>query len=522
MSRLEEKYQTAQKQHELKLQLIEQQIKDKENELRLMQNLRSAGTQKDPKEHFLLDLQIKVIAKNVEKSADGNQKVYEVMRDYIQNKYDKTGSPFDVRSTDTPVYHLLDYIKTIEKCHIVDISLTNQSSTDIQINCLSSVAMEDFLKSINSIEFEQELFKLRRWLYVQYDIETHVIIANCSSKGIEKANKQLHFTGVTRNMTCAKHQNTQCTLYCPDHDTFFCTACRESKHSTCHGIKQLMSERSCVEQKRQLNLNSTQGSYNVSIINTLINRDSNDKSKCYIYSMCMLPNGKVLLADRYNYRLKKLNSSYKVISYCDVTAIPFSVCYIGNDTAVASLGDTIQYVNVSGNITLRQLVKLDHKCYGLACHGDILYVNSGDTIYKYDKDKCEQKYVLYQNGENLHMPYTFVHPIAISDNGERVYFRSNTGLTTIDAEGNHIFISRNSGIFETCIAGEGIILVLGETNNLHQLDYNGKIHQTVDLNSIPFPTTSMYTMCFDRERCRLIVGGVDNMIYVYKCEILPS
>jgi hypothetical protein len=142
-------------------------------------------------EHFLLDLQIKVIAKNVEKSADGNQKVYEVMRDYIQKKYDKTGSPFDVRSTDTPVYHLLDYIKTIEKCHIVDISLTDQSSTDIQINCLSSVAMEDFLKSINRNEFEQELFKLRRWLYVQYDVESHVIIANCSSNGIEKANKRL-------------------------------------------------------------------------------------------------------------------------------------------------------------------------------------------------------------------------------------------------------------------------------------------------------------------------------------------
>jgi hypothetical protein len=291
-------------------------------------------------------------------------------------------------------------------------------------------------------------------------------------------------------------------------------------YSTCHGIKQLMSEKSCVEQKRQLNIKRKQGSYNVNIINILINTDSNDKAYPQIISMCMLPNGEVLLADRMNKRLKKLNSSYKVISYCDVTKHPLSVCYIGNDTAVASLKDAIQYVNVSGNITRRQLVKLDHKCYGLACHGDILYVNSGDTIYKYDKDKCEQKYVLFQSNEYLLIHYKSTNAIAISDNGERVYTMSDIGLTTIDAEGNHIFSSHNSGILYTCIAGEGIVLVLDKTRSLHQLDYNGKIHQTVRLNSIPFQTTLMYSMCFDRERCRLIVGDGD-MIYVNKCEILP-
>ncbi|XP_060584649.1 uncharacterized protein LOC132740700 [Ruditapes philippinarum] len=161
MSRLEEKYKTAEKQRELKLQLIEQQIKDKENELQLMLNLRSAGKQNNLKEHILLDLQINVIAKNGEKSAEGNQRVYEVMRDYIKDNDDMTGSSFVERSTDTPVYHLVDFIKAIKKCSIVDISPTDQSSTDIHINCPSSNVMEDFLKSIISNEFQQELFNLR-------------------------------------------------------------------------------------------------------------------------------------------------------------------------------------------------------------------------------------------------------------------------------------------------------------------------------------------------------------------------
>ncbi|XP_060557764.1 uncharacterized protein LOC132718154 [Ruditapes philippinarum] len=522
MCRLEEKYKTAEKQRELKLQLIEQQIKDKENELQLMLNLRSAGKQKNLKEHFLLDLQINVIAKNGEKSAEGNQRVYEVMRDYIKDNDDMTGSSFVERSTDTPVYHLVDFIKAIKKCSIVDIFPSDQSSTDIEINFYSSSVMEDFLKSIISNEFQQKLFDLRRWLQVKYDIESYDIMANCSSNGIEKAKQRLHFTEVTRSLTCAEHQNTHCTLYCPDHDTFLCTACRESKHGTCLGIKQVTSERSYVEQKRRLNIKSIKGSYNVRIDNTLINRNKNDQYECSITSMCMLPNSEVLLADFRNNRLKKLNSLYKVVSHCDVRKSPYSVCYIGNDTAVAGLrGNTIQYVNVSGNINLRQLMKLDHECFDLACHGDTLYVNSGDTIYKYDK-YCKQKQVLY------HYPRIIDSPlIAISDNGERLYFRANTDVTTIDDKGNHLFNEQFDGysLRDICIAGEGIVLVLVANNNVHQLDYNGNRHRTVD--SMQSYVLHPLSMCFDRERCRLIVGGLQegvlqDKIYVYKCEFLPS
>ncbi|XP_060551220.1 uncharacterized protein LOC132712801 isoform X2 [Ruditapes philippinarum] len=514
MSRLEEKYETAQKQHELKLQLIEQQIKDKENELGLMLNLRSAGKQKNLKEHFLLDLQIKVIAKNGERNAEGNQRVYDKMRDYIKDNDSMTCSPFDERSTDTPVCHLVDFIKAMKKCRNVDISPTDQSSTDIQINCPSSNAMKDFLKSIIGNEFQQKLFDLRRWLQVQYDIESYDIMANCSSNGIEKAKQRLHFTDVTRTLTCAEHQNTQCTLYCPDHDTFLCTACRESRHGTCLGIKQVTSERSYDEQKRRLAIESIKRSYNVRIDNTLINKDNKDQDECFITSMCMLPKNEVLLADLGNEILKKLNSSYKEISYCDVPEYPYSVCYIGNDTAVASLGgNTIQYVNISGKISLIQSVTLDHECFGLACHGDTLYVSSRDTIYKYDKN-CKQKQVIYHYPNNIFSP-----SIAISDNGERIYLCNDTGLTTIDAKGTHLFSSKFKYyiIRDICIVVEGIVLVLDESNNLHQLDYTGKKHRTV--GRMPLTARSM---CFDRERCRLIFGGDEDEINVYKCEFLQS
>jgi hypothetical protein len=234
----------------------------------------------------------------------------------------------------------------------------------------------------------------------------------------------------------------------------------------------------------------------------------------------MLPNSEVLLADKWNKRLKKLDSSYKIISHCDVPGVPYSVCYIGNDTAVAgSIGNSIQYVNVSGNINLTQLMKLDHECLGLACHGDTLYVSSGDTIYKYNKD-CKQKQVIYQYVENR--TRFNINPIAISDNGERLYFMTVTGLATIVVKGNHIFSSQidDYGIRDICIAGEGIVLVLDVKNNVHQLDYTGKKHRTVE--SMPLNISIASSMCFDRERCRLIVGGFQDKIHVYKCQVLPN
>jgi hypothetical protein len=231
----------------------------------------------------------------------------------------------------------------------------------------------------------------------------------------------------------------------------------------------------------------------------------------------MLPNDEVLLADKWNKRLKKLDSSYKVRNHCDVTEEPYSVCYIGNDTAVASLsGNSIQYVNISGNINLTQLVTLDHECYDLACHGDTLYINSGDTIYKYNKD-CTQQHVLYHYPDKTYSPL-----IAISDNGERLYFKAKTGLTTIDDKGNHLFNEQFDGyrLHDICMTGEGIVLVLDVANNVHQLYYNGKKYRTV--NNMPINISFSQSMCFDRERCRLIVGGLEDKIHVYKCEFLPS
>ncbi|XP_053395789.1 uncharacterized protein LOC123524791 [Mercenaria mercenaria] len=244
---------------------------------------------------------------------------------------------------------------------------------------------------------------------------------------------------------------------------------------SCVGLKQVVSERSYGKQNQSLIIKRKIGDYNVQIKNRLINRDANDEGDCGISSIRMFPDGKVLLIDNHNGKMKKTDSSYKVVSHC---GIPFlaswnDVCYIGNDRAVASYSDIIRYVNVSGKMKHEHDVKLEHRCYGLACHGDILYVRGDDAIYTYTIH-CQGKHLLYKIKET----YPFSSRMAISDDGERIYITNVTAeLITIDNKGNHLFTLKTDiehQILDVCVVRDGTVLVLDIEGSVHQVDYSGK------------------------------------------------
>ncbi|XP_060587235.1 uncharacterized protein LOC132742776 [Ruditapes philippinarum] len=319
-------------------------------------------------------------------------------------------------------------------------------------------------------------------------------------------------------MNCTNHENTLCTLFCPHHDSFFCTACRDSKHGSCPDIKQVNSEK--FYEKRKLDIKDKPESYNMKIRN-IFGKNDNDQNDCYIIGISMLPNSEILLADNRNKKLKKLNKKFKIVSCCKLPNRPFSVCYIGNNLSIIALhGNVIQYVKVSGEIELRNEVPLSHECFGLACHGDTLYVASKSTIYTYDK-RCDKKRILYQHGGRDQF---YKYPIAISDNGERLYICTDKALTTIDSNGNHISTYQLDGLYDpdVCVANNGIVLLLGGRDNdkVYQLDYNGK-NESETVRNFSDYSRSLMSLAFDRERCRLIFGDYTNYLHVYKCELLP-
>jgi len=64
---------------------------------------------------------------------------------------------------------------------------------------------------------------------------------------------------------------------------------------------------------------------------------ASDKRTCYISGICKLETGVFLLADNKNLKIKLIDSSYKVISTCDVLEYPQDVCLTREREAVVTV-----------------------------------------------------------------------------------------------------------------------------------------------------------------------------------------
>lgn len=258
--------------------------------------------------------------------------------------------------------------------------------------------------------------------------------------------------------------------------------------------------------------------YNVRIFNQ---KGVSDGYKCSVLKTAKLPKGKFLLADRDNSRLKKLDSVYKLVGYCDLPDSPYDLCYIGNKTAAVSLGEVgIQRVSVSGKMKLLDLIKLDYFCLGLHFRQDTLYATSKSNVYTYDKDVSHQR-VLYKKLKSN--PDESLGHVLVSDDGKMIYMSDvNGGLLTISSDGNHLSTLKNDvlqGASGICLVNDGTILVTDEnTHSVHQVDYKGERVIGTVITEADSPQKP-WSVCYDEQHSRLIVGYFDqNHVTVFELQ----
>ena len=167
-----------------------------------------------------------------------------------------------------------------------------------------------------------------------------------------------------------------------------------------------------------------------------------DKDNCYIHAICRLASGEFLLADNFNSKLKLLDSSYKVISTCDVSQYLQSVCLTGEREAAAAVNNNeedrqeIHLFRVRlGRLLKSRIVKLQHDCIGIAHHSGDLYIATGFSLHVYNI-LGDQSRELYsdQTGE-----YT-VCGCTVSPDGSRVFITNNTHhqLITLNKNGTKL------------------------------------------------------------------------------------
>ncbi|XP_060604021.1 uncharacterized protein LOC132756894 isoform X3 [Ruditapes philippinarum] len=243
---------------------------------------------------------------------------------------------------------------------------------------------------------------------------------------------------------------------------------------------------------------------------------NDDSQECFINGSCILPSGEILLADNNNNNLKKLDNMYNVKCVCDLPGEPLDVCYVGDNVAVVSLlGDKLQFVNTKRSMTLSRSIYTDHRCSGLTCHGDQMYVrDSYGSVYSYSTDGIKQQ-MIYSSTNGI----SAGNNITVSNDGSKLYLPYHNKLVTIDNNGNHLFTLNNLDIQSlcgVCVDDQGYVFVNCTNGNFLQMSEDGRTFLQFITKVSDMTYAFISTVTFDRKNKALIVAGNSDKIRVLK------
>ncbi|KAL4222348.1 hypothetical protein ACF0H5_018386 [Mactra antiquata] len=206
-----------------------------------------------------------------------------------------------------------------------------------------------------------------------------------------------------------------------------------------------------------------------------------DRDKCCITGCEFLPNGKLILCDNGNKKVKLFDRKFKCISAHSLHSLPWDIAVINNEQAVVTIPDRKQLsvLNVGHRISVKKSINLDHHCWGVAYsgHQNCLLVTcwSRDKteVLILDTNGIELRHIKAIQGQSLHTPWfidSFCEAMVISDWG--TYMLTSTNMT-----GNSSFNYRKTelvGPLGLTFDPEGTFYVCGrDSNNIHQISEDG-------------------------------------------------
>ncbi|XP_052259879.1 uncharacterized protein LOC127864229 [Dreissena polymorpha] len=147
-------------------------------------------------------------------------------------------------------------------------------------------------------------------------------------------------------------------------------------------------------------------------------RISSDSRTCSITAVCALPDGQVLVADWWNYKVKLLNQQYQVVSHWGVNARPWDMCLITPSEAAVALGDHgVQFITVTqSKLVPGRRLQLRQDCYAIVHHKGDLFICSYTALYKYSLSGT----LVCRLYEDTSASVT-VYKCAVSPTGDRLY-----------------------------------------------------------------------------------------------------
>ena len=257
-----------------------------------------------------------------------------------------------------------------------------------------------------------------------------------------------------------------------------------------------------------------------------VNIKLSDDSNTPLISGCtFLSNGRILLCDCQNQKVKFLDSDMSVKQSLKLAYTPYNVATIGENEAIITFGrsnNDLQYINTHPDLKLGKKITLPNKCYGLRVVNDAIYSayhkDSGhDEIWRLDRaGNIMSKIVLTQSSSGI----SCFLGLCLAGSSPRVYLTDwdNHRVTCFQLDGKMVYqykdkkLKRPNGIYVDAV---GNSLVCGTySDNVVVITADGRKHgELLTSKDIRYPRCIEYRP----EDNTLIVGCNNNpKLFVFK------
>ena len=110
-------------------------------------------------------------------------------------------------------------------------------------------------------------------------------------------------------------------------------------------------------------------------------RIPDDSKEPWIRGCCVMSDGQAVLCDIYNYQIKLLDSSYKLIGNLKLPAEPADISVLNNTEVIITLPHKRQLlvVAVTSQLRITRTIQLDKKCVAVDVSGGEIYITCGES-----------------------------------------------------------------------------------------------------------------------------------------------
>ncbi|XP_053402054.1 E3 ubiquitin-protein ligase TRIM71-like [Mercenaria mercenaria] len=219
---------------------------------------------------------------------------------------------------------------------------------------------------------------------------------------------------------------------------------------------------------------------------------------CDITGSCILPDGRIVLADMYNENLKVADSNFHLVTQTKLSSEPWDICAISDDQIIVSLPreKKLQYFTISSTIHPAKKIGAsvpsvkNSQYYGVAYHQDKLYVtcpkDDPPNIKILDMQGAQLREIAATSQDQEQSLFSDPLYIVVRHDGKMVYVSDsgNQSIITVDLkkDGTNteyaMPLANPPGGITSQI--EGDIYICGfKTNSIHVMNKQGEFQDEI-------------------------------------------